>query len=264
MHRHRLVEGGHWILAFFKALSMLTNQTFCCNDGGSWFTHAAESRYAPIEGEALAFADALDKARYFVLGCENLIVAVDHKPLLKLPADRALDDIPNLRLRNLKEKTLRYRFRITHVPGMKNKAADAMSRRPVGSALRSRMNLPDDNAAIVNHIPPSIHTDVLSRLRRIEQDDDDDYIEEDNLKWCAAGLESLRSVTWDRVREATSSDVDMHTLEEMATDGIPDSNIEMPDTIRDYHQYRENITSTDRVILTRAWLSYRPHSAVMY
>ena len=41
----------------------------------------------------------------------------------------------------------------------------------------------------------------------------------------------------------------MHTLEEMATDGIPDSKIEMPETIRDYHQYRENITSTDGVIL---------------
>ena len=124
-----------------------------------------------------------------------------------------------------------------------------MSRRPVGSSLRSRMNLPDDNAAIVNHIPPSMHIDVLSLLPRIEQDEDDDYNGEDNLTWCAAGFESLRSVTWDRAREATSSDVNMHTLEEMATDGIPDSNNEMPETIRDYHQYRENITSTDGVIL---------------
>ena len=41
----------------------------------------------------------------------------------------------------------------------------------------------------------------------------------------------------------------MHTLEEMATDGMPDSKIEMPETIRDYHQYRENITSSDGVIL---------------
>ena len=73
---------------------------FCCNVGwkitlvGSSFTHAAESRYAPIEGEALAVADALGKARYFVLGCDNLIVAVDHKPLLKILADTALDDVP--------------------------------------------------------------------------------------------------------------------------------------------------------------------------
>ena len=47
---------------------------FCCRDGwnislvGSRFTHAAESQYAPIEGEALAVADALDKARFVVLG----------------------------------------------------------------------------------------------------------------------------------------------------------------------------------------------------
>ena len=74
---------------------------------GSRFTHTAESRYAPIEGEALAVAHALDHSRYFVLGCEDLIIAVDHKPLLKVFDDRSLD-IPNNRLRNLKEKTLRY------------------------------------------------------------------------------------------------------------------------------------------------------------
>ena len=32
--------------------------------------------------EALIVADALDKTRKFVLGCENLIIAVDHTPLL--------------------------------------------------------------------------------------------------------------------------------------------------------------------------------------
>jgi len=243
---------GFWLLQ--KHCRCMPVRPFCCTDGwkitlvGSRFTHAAESRYAPIEGEALAVADALDKARYFVLGCENLIVAVDHKPLLKLLADRALDDIPNPRLRNLKEKTLRYRFRIIHIPGMKNKAADAMSRRPVGTTRPPLMNLPDDNATIATHLQPSTHTDVLSLLRQTEPEYDDD-VEEDNLAWCAAGLESLRSVTWDRVREATSSDGDMHILEEMTMNGIPDSKIEMPETIRDYHQYRENITSTDGVIL---------------
>ena len=40
------------------------------------------TRYALIEGEALAVVDALAKARFFVLGWEIFIVAVDHKPLL--------------------------------------------------------------------------------------------------------------------------------------------------------------------------------------
>ena len=68
---------------------------------GSRFTHPAESRYAPIEGEALGVADALDKARHFVLGCKHLIVAVDQRPLLKIFGDRSLDYICNTRLRNL-------------------------------------------------------------------------------------------------------------------------------------------------------------------
>ena len=73
---------GYWLLQ--KHCECETVKPFCCQGGwrvtlvGSRFTHAAESRYAAIEGEALAVADALDKARYFVLGCPELIVAVDH------------------------------------------------------------------------------------------------------------------------------------------------------------------------------------------
>ena len=64
----------------------------------SRFTYAAESRYAPIEGETLAVADALDKTKYFVLGCQDLTVAVDHKLLLKILGDRSLNYIQNNRL----------------------------------------------------------------------------------------------------------------------------------------------------------------------
>ena len=62
---------------------------------GSRFTHATESRYAPIEGEALAVADALDKARHFVLGSKNMTITVDHRPLLKIFGDRSLEHICN-------------------------------------------------------------------------------------------------------------------------------------------------------------------------
>ena len=243
---------GFWL--FQKHCQCTPVKPFCCADGwkitlvGSRFTHAAESRYAPIEGEALAVADALDKARYFVLGCEDLIVAVDHKPLLKLLGDRALDDIPNPRLRNLKEKTLRYRFRIVHVPGMRNRAADAMSRRPVGTTDPIPMTLPDDSTAAVAHLSPSTHADVLSLIRRTEPEDDCDAGEGD-LVWCAAGLESLRSVTWDRVREATASDDDMRALEGMALEGFPGSKAAMPDSLRCFYQYRDKLTSEDGVVL---------------
>jgi hypothetical protein len=106
---------GHWKLVF----------------AGSRFTSETESRYAPIEGEALALVQALESCRMFVLGCPNLIVAVDHKPLLQYFNDRQLDTIKNPRLLSLKEKTLMYRFRIVYITGVENHAADATSRHPV-------------------------------------------------------------------------------------------------------------------------------------
>lgn len=82
---------GFWLLQ--KHCTCHPIKPLCCKTGwkvtlvGSRFTTGAESRYAPIEGEALAVVDALRKACHFVLGCSDLIVAVDHKPLLKILGD---------------------------------------------------------------------------------------------------------------------------------------------------------------------------------
>ena len=73
---------------------------------GKKFTTGAESRYVPVEGEALAVAWALGKSRHFTLGNDKLIVLVDHKPLLKILGDRELVDIKNPRILNLKQKKL--------------------------------------------------------------------------------------------------------------------------------------------------------------
>ena len=148
---------GFWL--FQKHCHCPSTEPFCCCTGwkvtlvGSRFTHAAESCYAPVEGEALAVADALDKARFFVLGCSDLIIAVDHKPLLKVFSDRSLEEISNARLRNLKEETLRYKFRMVHIPGARHRAANAVSRHPTGPANPDMMLLPDDIASGASAIP---------------------------------------------------------------------------------------------------------------
>ena len=106
----------------------------CCNDGwklclvGSRFTTETESRYSPIEGEALAVAYALKQTKYYILGCPKLLVTTDHKPLVQILNDRSLTDIHNRRLLNLKEKTLEFQFKIMHISGAKNKGPDAASR----------------------------------------------------------------------------------------------------------------------------------------
>ena len=73
---------------------------------GSRFLKDAETRYAPIEGEALAVAYGLEQTRMFVLDCQELLLAVDHKPLVSIFNDKKLDQITNPRLLNFKERTL--------------------------------------------------------------------------------------------------------------------------------------------------------------
>ena len=109
----------------------------CCKDGwklvfaGSRFLKPNEQGWAPVEGEALAVVYSLEKAKYYVLGCKDLIIATDHNPLLGIFGDRSLESVDNPRLRKLKEKTLAYRFTMVHVPGRKHSGPDAMSRNPV-------------------------------------------------------------------------------------------------------------------------------------
>ena len=103
---------------------------------GSRFTTDAESRYAPIEGEALAVLFALESCRMFVLGCYKLIIAVDHKPLVPIFNSRDLDKIKNPRVLNIHEQTLLYRFTVVHIPGIKICGPNTMSRIPVPEATK--------------------------------------------------------------------------------------------------------------------------------
>ena len=206
---------------------------------GSRFTTGAESRYAPIEGEALAVVDSLRKSRHFVLGCSDLIVAVDHKPLLKVFSDRSLEDINNPRLLNLKEKTLQFRFRMMHIPGVRHAAADAVSRHPISKA--EEVPLPDDMATILSTASP--HNFLLS----IRSHDNESEI-------CSNTSQSstvIGAISWNDVRLATTSDPQMCQLIEYIEDGFPDRRETLHPEIRPYYQYRDNLKIYDGIIFYR-------------
>ena len=248
---------GFWL--FQKHCNCLGNKPFCCRDGwkitlaGSRFTHPADSRYASVEGEALAVADALNKARYFVLGCKNLTLAVDHKPLLKIFGDRSLDEISNTRLRNLKEKTLGYRFRVIHIPGVKHRAADAISRHPTGEPVK--MDLPDDVAPLQDEIISAdlptlaeLRTSFPAGIRCGEVFEDTTELSVQNSAISAlSSLCSVMAITWDRV--ATNSDEVMVKLIEIIESGMPEFRHLLPTELRPYHQYRDSLYTVDGVVM---------------
>ena len=139
------------------------NDPFCGEDhwktiyAGSRFTKDSESRYAPIEGEALALWYGLASCRMLVLGCNKLIVATDHKPLVPIFNDRDLDKIENPRVQTFRERTLPYKFTTIAIPGEKNCGPNTLSRVPLTPSSVPKNMEPDDD-----DIEPKIYAIIES------------------------------------------------------------------------------------------------------
>lgn len=196
---------GYFLLQ--KHCSCNTELPDCCIDGwvitlaGSRFLISAEQRYAPIEGEALAIAWSLEQTRYFTQGCENLIIVTDHKPLVKIFGDRTLDEITNTRLFRLKQRTLPWRFSISHLPGKTNYAADATSRHPSPTTYEE---------TDANHI------------------DMEDMVEPAIMAAIQHDSEDMMSISWKCLAEATQNDSNMFALLKTTQQGFSENVRSLP------------------------------------
>ena len=124
--------------ALLQRASDETNRLVEC---GSRSLTDTESRYATIELETLAITWALEKCRFYLLGCPSFNVLTDHRPLEGVFV-KALEDIENPRLFRLREKTLLYHFLLTWTPGKTHLIADALSRIPVFRPEKSTYDEP--------------------------------------------------------------------------------------------------------------------------
>ena len=77
----------------------------------------------------------------------------------------------------------------------------------------------------------------------------DDVTIDDAGTVAAAAITTIRSVTWDRVRDATASDPTMMRLLEQVEEGLPDHRHEMPEELREYHSLRDGLYTSDGVVL---------------
>ena len=228
----------------------IENAPVCCKDGyklvfaGSRFTTDAESRYAPVEGEALAVVHALAKCYMFVLGCPDLTVVVDHKPLVKILGDKSLDSISNPRLLNLKEKTMRFNFTIKHVPGTLNTSADACSRFPVKSTVASSSVAGPSHIYDIFRSPPTLNE--ISRAS-----DDDDVIIASVVAALTARTNESDVILIDptHVKEASVCDHDIIELSNMITRGFPPNKSDCSPNIQCYWGIRNDLSVVGDLVL---------------
>ncbi|XP_068219192.1 uncharacterized protein [Palaemon carinicauda] len=201
---------------------------FCCKGGwklalcGSRHLTSAEVNYAVVEGEASAMVWCFQKARLFLLGCPNIILVTDHRPLVKVFGDRELKDIANPRLLRLKEKTLQYSFTVKYIPGKKYSAADTLSRYPV---IRSPINASD------REMGEDVESSCVAALMTSLSDD-------------------VITLDWNSVKRAAESDVEYQLLKSMVAAGSwPVSRNLVDSSIKPYFSVRDRLGIVDELVV---------------
>ena len=215
----------------------------CCKDGwklvfaGSRFTSDAETCYSPTEGEALAVAWSLQHARMFVLGCKDLIVSTDHRPLLGILKDRDLNSITNPRIFNLKEKTLPYTFVVQYNPGKWHRGPDAFSRNPVAAMIAEPADDEDNQSYPTEEI---MTAQSCASIAAITSNNDCDPL-----------------LTIQDIRAA--EDTTHQLLRQTVASGFPTSRNDLKDELRVYWPVRDRLSMLndsimmgDRVVIPAA------------
>ena len=155
------------------------------------------------------------------MGCNNLLVIVDHKPLVKIFVDKGLDEIDNPRLFRMKRRTLMWKFEIEYQRGVKNPFADAMSRHP------------------------NKHSETAS----YEMMSTEDLLESSSIHSIGLEAETFFAITWDRVKSATKNDETSKVLIQQIENGFPKSKSEVPVKIANYWDFRDSLYVADGVVL---------------
>ena len=161
---------------------------WCLVLAGGKFCKPAEQNYSPVEGETTAVAKGLEDTKRYSLGCRDLYVATDHSSLVNILGDQSLADIENPRLARIKEGALWWKFKIVHMTGKKQLAADATSRRNKLPAVMHKVSvteLDDDEEESAWNDIVAVLNSVRSKVMAVMNSD------------------KIKVITWDRLYEAT-------------------------------------------------------------
>ena len=239
----------------------------CCRTGwqtvycGSKFNTPAQSRYAPIEGEAAAAVFGLEKCAPFILGHPNLLLALDHKPLIKIFGPASMESITNPRLFSLKQKTLRYRFIPVHVAGKKHVVPDTFSRRSDTSETISNV-LPGYSSTMG---PPAwvstpttcsytraIHdwtSDVEDYVAGVAMSRLEDFNNPPESLLASVASTPLQAITWQMLEAACHACPEYKALHHIVQNGAPELIKDWDPSLLPFYRHRHLLTTLGPVVL---------------
>lgn len=185
-----------------------------------------EQRYAQIEKECLAIVFGCSKFSQYITRRGKITVETDHKPLQPI-FKKSLLAAPS-RLQRMLLRLQRYNLEVTYKPGSQMYVADHLSR----AYLKNQDDQPHDDFQVF-----ALELEEINPL--------------DTVKITSERLAQLQ--------KATEHDPVMQTLKSTILVGWPDTREQVPISIREYWNFREDLTlhngilfKSQRIIIPRA------------
>ena len=97
---------------------------------GSSSLSEKQKRLLAIYGENLAIIVALEKCRYWLLGCPHFTICTDHKGLESIYNNKPLDEISD-KISDIVVSTYCYNFTVEYICDKDNELADHLSCHPI-------------------------------------------------------------------------------------------------------------------------------------
>lgn len=168
-----------------------------------------EQRYAQIEKECLAIIFGCSKFSQYITRREKITVETDHKPLQPI-FKKSLLAAPS-RLQRMLLRLQRYNLEVTYKPGSQMYVADHLSR----AYLKNQDDQPHDEFQVF-----ALELEEINPL--------------DTVK--------ITSERLGQLQKATEQDPVMQTLKSTILVGWPDTREQVPISIREYWNFREDLT----------------------
>ena len=185
-----------------------------------------EQRYAQIEKECLAIVFGCSKFSQYITRREKITVETDHKPLQPI-FKKSLLDAPS-RLQRMLLRLQRYNLEVRYKPGSQMYVADHLSR----AYLKNLDDQPHDEFQVF-----ALELEEINPLEAVK----------------------ITSERLAQLQKATEQDPVMQTLKSTILVGWPDTREQVPISIREYWNFKEDLTlhngilfKSQRIIIPRA------------
>ena len=184
-----------------------------------------ERQYAQIEKECLAIVFACSRFNQYLHGRELTTVETDHKPLVPI-FQKSIHSAPK-RLQRMLLRLQRYNLNVTYLPGSQMYIADMLSRAYLQVDRTQCKRTPEYQIFQLKQ-----EQQLFEEIASINQVD---YMR-------------LSEGTHQQIKQCTLADPTLQTLMNTVTTGWPVSKEDVPPCIREYWNYKEELTVQDGVL----------------